>query len=108
VFQSYSGFMSSGKSMRCSFEVNGIPAEGSFTVIAKELMGYSITIDLLTGIFAPADQFKTDVLKLIDVFKSIKVMPQYRDICIPPIVGCYKCIDEECCGHPCDANGRCD
>jgi hypothetical protein len=77
--------MSSGKSMHCSFEVNGIPAEGSFTVVTIDLMGYGTTIDLLAGILAPADQFDTDAPKHIDVFKSIKLMPQYRNICNPPI-----------------------
>jgi hypothetical protein len=32
AFASYAGSLASGKSMRCSFAVNGIPAKGSFTI----------------------------------------------------------------------------
>lgn len=107
AYSSYVGFMSAGKSMRCSFEVNGIPAEGSFTVVTNELAGYGTTIPFLAGVYAPADQFDTEIPMLIDIIKSIQVMPQYINICTPPIGGCYKCIDEDCCGHQCDESGRC-
>ncbi len=108
AFASYTGSLASGRSMRCSFGVNGIPAIGSFTIVTSELMGYGSTVNFLAGVYAPADQFDTEAPELIDVFKSIKVMPKYRNICTPPIGGCYNCIDEDCCGRPCNENGRCN
>lgn len=110
AFSSYIGSLASGKSMRCSFAVNGIPAEGSFTVVAKELMGYGTTIEYLAGIFAPADQFDTDASMLVDIFDSIQLIPNYRNICIPPeacLSWQYSCKDK-CCSEPCKANGYCD
>jgi len=104
----YIGFMASGKSMRCSFEVNGIPSQGSFTVVTNELYGYGTTVPFLAGVFAPADQFDEEAPMLVDIWKSIKVMRQFRNICTPPIGGCYQCNDDDCCGHPCNENGNCD
>ena len=57
---SYTGSFASGKSMRCSFAVNGIPAKGSFTIVTTELMGYGTTVEFLAGVYAPADQLKMD------------------------------------------------
>jgi hypothetical protein len=110
AFASYSGFLASGKSMRCSFEVNGIPAEGSFTVVTRELAGYGTTVDLLAGIFAPADEFDQEASMLIDVWRSIKLIPSYRNLCTPspPCLSWqYKC-DDMCCNWPCNAEtNRC-
>ena len=39
----------STKAMRCSFTVNGIPAEGSFVIRTKDLYGYGTQIDYLLG-----------------------------------------------------------
>lgn len=78
----YSGFMAEGRSMRCSFSVNGIPAEGSFTVVTKELMGYGTTVDFLAGVFAPADQLEREAPMLLNVLGSILILPQYRGLCL--------------------------
>ena len=78
---SYFGFMSSGKSMRCSFEVNGIPAQGSFTVVTNELMGQGTTLNFLAGGYAPADQFDMEAPNLLDILNSIKFNYDYRGIC---------------------------
>jgi hypothetical protein len=75
AFASYTGFMASGKSMRGSFSVNGIPAKGSFSIVTNELMGYGTTVEFVAGIYAPADQFDMDAPMLLDVFKSIQLMP---------------------------------
>lgn len=81
AYSSYVGFMSSGKSMRCSFEVNGIPAEGSFTVVTNELAGYGTTIPFLIGGFAPADQFDEEAAELLAILSSIQFNYNYRGIC---------------------------
>jgi len=110
AFASYTGFLASGKSMRCSFSVNGIPATGSFTVVTNELMGYGTTVEFIAGIFAPADQFNRDAPMLIDVFESIQLMPNYRNICTPPeacLSWQYSCKDK-CCSEPCNEYGYCD
>jgi hypothetical protein len=110
AFASYTGFLASGKSMRGSFSVNGIPAKGSFTIVTNELMGYGTTVVFLAGIFAPADQFNTDAPMLLDVFKSIQLMPNYRNICTPPetcLSWQYSCKDK-CCSEPCNEYGYCD
>ena len=108
AFASYSG-LSSGKSMRCSFAVNGIPAEGSFTAVTRELMGYGTTVDFLAGIYAPSDQFDMDVSNLIDVIKSIQLITYYRNVCLPSpscLSWQYKC-DDMCCNWPCNEENRC-
>ena len=110
AFASYAGSMASGKSMRCSFAVNGIPAEGSFTVITTNLMGYGTTVDFLGGVYAPADQFDMDAPMLIDAFKSIQLISSYRNICTPPeacLSWQYSCKDK-CCSEPCNEYGYCD
>ena len=108
AFASYSG-LSSGKSMRCSFAVNGIPSEGSFTVVTRELMGYGTTVDFLAGIFAPADQFDMEASNLIDVIKSVQLINYYRNVCLPS-PSCpswqYKC-DDICCNWPCNKENKC-
>jgi len=63
---SYAGSLASGKSMRCSFAVNGIPAEGSFKVITTDLMGYGTAVNFLGEVYAPADQFDMNAPMLID------------------------------------------
>jgi hypothetical protein len=78
---SYFGFMASGKSMRCSFEVNGIPAQGYFTVVTNELMGQGTTVNFLAGGYAPTDQFDMEAPKLLDILNSIKFDYNYRGIC---------------------------
>ena len=65
AFASYAGLLASGKSMRCSFAVNGIQAIGSFTIVTSELMGYGTTINFLGGVYAPADQFEIEASRLI-------------------------------------------
>jgi hypothetical protein len=110
AFASYTGSLASGKSMRCSFAVNGIPAEGSFTIVTSELMGYGSTVDFLGGIYAPEDQFEIDAPMLIDIFKSIQLIPNYRNICTPPeacLSWQYSC-EDKCCSEPCNAYGYCD
>jgi hypothetical protein len=110
AFASYTGFMALGKSMSCSFAVNGIPAKGSFTVVTNELMGYGTTVEFLAGIYAPEDQFDTDAPMLIDVFKSVQLMSNYRNICTPPeacLSWQYSCKDK-CCSEPCNEYGYCD
>jgi hypothetical protein len=110
AFASYAGLLASGKSMRCSFAVNGIQAIGSFTIVTSELMGYGTTINFLGGVYAPADQFEIEASKLIDIFKSIQLIPNYRNICTPPetcLSWQYKCRDK-CCSEPCKENGYCD
>jgi hypothetical protein len=98
------------KAMRFSFTVNGIPAEGSFVIRTKDLLGYGTELDGLFGIYAPADEFNTDVPLLLEAFNSVKFNPQYRNICIPPIGGngCFVCIDNDCCSHQCDEQGNCN
>jgi hypothetical protein len=98
------------KAMRCSFKVDGIPAEGSFVVRTKDLLGYGTEIDGLFGIYAPADQFNTEAPLLLEAFNSVQFNPQYRNICIPPIGGneCVVCNDNVCCSHQCDEQGNCN
>ena len=106
---SYTGSFASGKSMRCSFAVNGIPAEGSFIVVTTDLMGYGTTVEFLAGVYAPADQFDTDAPMLIDAFKSIQLIPSFRNICTPPeacLSWQYSCKDK-CCSEPCNEYGNC-
>jgi len=109
AFASYTGFLASGKSMRCSFDVNGIPAKGSFTIVTNDLME-GTTVAFLAGIYAPADQFDMDAPMLIAVFKSIQLIPNYRNICTPPetcLSWQYSCKDK-CCYDPCNKFGYCD
>ena len=110
AFASYAGSLASGKSMRCSFAVNGIPAKGSFTVITTDLMGYGTAVNFLGGVYAPADRFEMDAPTLIDVFKSIQLIPSFRNICTPPeacLSWQYSCKDK-CCSEPCNEYGYCD
>jgi len=108
AYASWAGILGSAKSMRCSFEVNGIPAEGSFTVATRELFGYGTTIDLLFGVFAPAEEFDADVPMLLDAINSIRLIREYFCICFDcPPIGCdYHCTNG-CCDHPCDEDDRC-
>ncbi len=109
AFASYSGFLATGRSMRCTFAVNGIPAKGSFTVVTRDLMGYGTTVDFLAGIFAPADRFELEAPMLIDVFKTIQLIPEYKNVCLPSSA-CpswqYKC-DDMCCNWPCNDENKC-
>jgi hypothetical protein len=100
----------STKAMRCSFTVNGIPAEGSFVIRTKDLYGYGTQIDYLLGIYSPADQFDKDVPMLLEAFNSVKFNPAYRNICMPVGGGddCHICLDNQCCSHVCDADGKCN
>jgi hypothetical protein len=110
AYASWAGPLASAKSMRCSFAINGIPAEGSFTVATKELFGYGTTVDLLIGIFAPADQFDTDAPMLLDALNSIRLIREYFCICFPYCGGSecnYHCTNG-CCDHACDENDRCN
>ena len=112
AYASWAGILGKAKSMRCSFEVNGIPAEGSFTVVTRELMGYGTTVDYLAGGYAPADQFEMDAPMLLDIWNSIQFNPSYRNVCIraPPVEcyeGQYEC-NGVCCNWPCNAEGRCN
>lgn len=110
AFASHAGSLASGKSMRCSFAVNGIPAKGSFTIVTTELMGYGTTVEFLAGVYAPADQFDRDAPMLIDAFKSIQLIPSFRNICTPPeacLSWQYSCKDK-CCSEPCNEYGYCD
>jgi hypothetical protein len=107
---SYAGSLASGKSMRCSFAVNGIPAEGSFTIVTTDLMGYSATVNFLGGVYAPVDQFDEEAPMLIDAFKSIQLIPSYRNICTPSetcLSWQYSC-EDKCCSEPCNEYGNCD
>jgi hypothetical protein len=108
AYGSWTGVLGSAKSMRCSFEVNGIPAEGSFTVATRELFGYGTTVDLLFGIFAPAGQFDMDAPMLLGAIDSIRLIRDYFCICFDcPAYGCdYHCTNG-CCDHPCDEFDRC-
>jgi hypothetical protein len=110
AFASYTGLLASGKSMRCSFAVNGIPAKGSFTIVTKELMGYGTTVEFLVGIFAPVDQFEIEAPMLISILNSVKLITKYRNICTPPetcLSWQYSCKDK-CCNEPCNGYGYCD
>jgi hypothetical protein len=108
AYVSWTGVLGSAKSMRCSFEVNSIPAEGSFTVATRELFGYGTTVDLLFGIFAPAGQFDMDAPMLLGAIDSIRMIRDYFCICFEcPAYGCdYHCTNG-CCDHPCDEYDRC-
>ena len=108
AYVSWTGVLGSSKSMRCSFEVNGIPTEGSFTVATRELFGYGTTVDLLFGIFAPAGQFDMDAPMLLGAIESIRLIRDYFCICFDcPAYGCdYHCTNG-CCDHPCDEYDRC-
>ena len=107
---SFTTMPTSTKAMRFSFIVDGIPAEGSFVIRTKDLLGYGTEIAGLFGIYAPADQFNTDASLLLDAFNSVQFNPQYRNICIPPIGGneCFVCNDNHCCSHQCDEQGNCN
>jgi hypothetical protein len=100
----------STKAMRCSFTVNGIPVEGSFVIRTKDLYGYGTQIDYLLGIYSPADQFDTDVPMLLKAFNSVRFNPAYRNVCMPVGGGddCHICLDNQCCSHVCDADGKCN
>lgn len=108
AYVSWTGVLGSAKSMRCSFEVNSIPAEGSFTVATRELFGYGTTVDLLFGIFAPAGQFDMEAPMLLGAIDSIRLIRDYFCICFDcPAYGCdYHCTNG-CCDHPCDEYDRC-
>jgi hypothetical protein len=110
IDSSFAGIPTSTKAMRCSFKVNGFPAEGSFVVRTKDLLGYGTQIDGLFGIYAPSDQFDADVPMLLESFNSVEFNPSYRNICIPPIGGCdgWNCNDNTCCSHQCDELGYCN
>ena len=108
AYVSWTGVLGSAKSMRCSFEVNSIPAEGSFTVATRELFGYGTTVDLLFGIFAPAGQFDMEAPMLLGAIDSIRLIRDYFCICFDcPAYGCdYHCTNG-CCDNPCDEYDRC-
>jgi hypothetical protein len=78
AFDSYTGILASGKSMSCSFVVNGIPARGSFTVVTNKLMGYGTTVEILAGIFVSTDQLEMDAPMLIstDISRAMGFVKQ--------------------------------
>lgn len=108
AYVSWAGPTSSAKSMRCTFLVNGIPAEGSFMVATRELFGYGTTVDLLYGIFAPAEEFEKEAPALLASVDSIRLIREYFCVCFDcPAYGCdYQC-SNGCCNQPCDENDRC-
>ncbi|HON36916.1 MAG TPA: hypothetical protein PLY52_11495 [Methanothrix sp.] len=108
AYVSWAGPTSSARSMRCSFQVNGIPAEGSFMVATRELFGYGTTIELLYGIFAPAAEFEKEAPMLLGSIDSIRLIRDYFCVCFdcPPDDCKYKC-SNGCCNEPCDENDRC-
>jgi len=108
AYVSWAGPLSSAKSMRCSFLVNDIPAEGSFMVATRELFGYGTTIDLLYGIFAPAESFEKEASALLASVNSIRLIRDYFCVCFDcPAYDCeYQC-SNGCCNEPCDENDRC-
>ncbi len=108
AYVSWAGPTSSAKSMRCSFLVNGIPAEGSIMVATRELFGYGTTIDLLYGIFAPAEEFEEEAPVLLESIDSIRLIRDYFCVCFDcPAYDCeYQC-SNGCCNDPCDENDRC-
>lgn len=108
AYVSWAGPTSSAKSMRCSFLVNGIPAEGSIMVATRELFGYGTTIDLLYGIFAPAEEFQMEAPMLLESIDSIRLIRDYFCLCFDcPAYDCeYQC-SNGCCNEPCDENDRC-
>ena len=103
----YSTAPSSAKAIRCEFSINGIPSQGSFVIETRDLYGYGTIVDYVLGIYAPFDQFDADSPLLLQAFNSVQLNPEYRNICIPPVGGCTKCLDNDCCDHDCDAEGRC-
>jgi hypothetical protein len=103
----YSTTPSSAKAIRCEFSINGIPSQGSFVIKTRDLYGYGTIVDYVLGIYAPFDQFDADSPLLLQAFNSVQLNPEYRNICIPPVGGCTKCLDNDCCDHDCDAEGRC-
>lgn len=109
AYASWAGALGSARSMRCSFEVDGIPAEGSFTVATKELFGYGTTVELLFGIFAPAGRFEAEAPMLLEAINYMRLSREYFCLCFDcPAQGCdYMCTDG-CCNHPCDENDRCN
>jgi hypothetical protein len=108
AYVSWAGPLSSAKSMRCSFQVNGIPAEGSFMVATRELFGYGTTMDLLYGIFAPEEEFEKEAPMLLSSVDSIRLIKDYFCTCFDcPAYDCeYQC-SNGCCNEPCDENDRC-
>jgi hypothetical protein len=100
--------LTSAKSMRCSFEINGIPAEGSFLVGTREIYGQGTTVDLLFGIYAPQDQFETEAPMLLGAVNSIRLIREYFCLCYSCKGECdYRCTDG-CCNHPCnEVTDRC-
>ena len=108
AYVSWAGALSSAKSMRCSFQVNGIPAEGSFTVASRELFGYGTTIDLLYGVFAPPEEFDEEAPKLLDCIDSIRLMNDYFCMCFDcAAYGCDRQCRNGCCNEPCYEFDRC-
>lgn len=103
----YSTTPSSARSIRCSFFIDDIPSQGSFVIKTRDLYGYGTIVDYVLGIYAPPDQFDADSPLLLVAFNSVQLNPEYRNICIPPVGGCTKCLDNDCCNHDCDAEGRC-
>lgn len=106
-FAAYSTTPSSSKAIRCNFSIDSIPTQGSFVIKTRDLYGYGTIVDYVLGIYAPFDQFDADSPILLQAFNSVQLNPEYRNICIPPVGGCTKCLDNDCCDHDCDAEGRC-
>ena len=103
----YSTTPSLSKAIRCQFSINDIPSQGSFIIKTRDLYGYGTVVDYVLGIYVPPDQFDADSPLLLQAFNSVQLNPEYRNICIPPVGGCTRCLDNDCCDHDCDAEGRC-
>ncbi|MDD1678127.1 MAG: hypothetical protein LUO93_02945 [Methanomicrobiales archaeon] len=65
------GNPSAVRAMRCSFENNGVPSIGSFTIGTRQIGGYYTTVDYLWGIYSTSDQFMADAPTLIEIITSI-------------------------------------
>lgn len=75
------GASSEVKAMRASFNNQGLPAMGSFTIGTRQIGGYYTTVDYLWGIYAPADQFEVDAPILLEIFNSIDYSESFLGQC---------------------------
>jgi hypothetical protein len=57
--------------MKISFDSQGMPAIGGFTVGTRSIGGYYSTVDFFWGAYAPADQADLDAPILGEIFNSI-------------------------------------
>ncbi|RPJ53316.1 MAG: hypothetical protein EHJ95_02470, partial [Methanobacteriota archaeon] len=59
------------KTIRISFDNQGAPSVGVFTVGTRSIGGYYSTVDYLWGAYAPPDQADLDAPVLVEIFNSI-------------------------------------